>query len=278
MRPNTGFPARIICFFLLLVFVPRTVSGFPGLPEPRAGAFPLRLPLDIPLFAAGAGLTVSALFFSDSGAEWDGVQYDPGSLPAFDRPFAHAYSFGLDAAGDVLLGISMAAPLSLLAFAPEEWLPVSVMYAETLLLANGIKETLKNAVRRPRPFMYADNPPRRDVESGDFLRSFPSGHTTMAFASAAFFSYTFAEYFPESPWRWPVVAVIFAFAAATAGLRMASANHFPTDVLAGALIGSAAGFLVPFSHTVMRKNCGENKTGSVSVSFSPCGTSVRLCW
>ena len=112
MRPDTGFPVRIICFFLLLVFVPRTVSGFPGLPEPRAGAFPLRLPLDIPLFAAGAGLTVSALFFSDSGAEWDGVQYDPGSLPAFDRPFAHAYSFGLDAAGDVLLGISMAAPLS----------------------------------------------------------------------------------------------------------------------------------------------------------------------
>jgi membrane-associated phospholipid phosphatase len=57
--------------------------------------------------------------------------------------------------------------------------------------------------------------------------SFPSGHTTVAFC----FAYILSEYFP----RYRVL--FYLFAAATAFERVEDASHFPSDVIAGALLG-----------------------------------------
>ncbi len=188
--------------------------------------------------------------------DYDGETYDKDDVNSLDRKFMNSYSKKLDRAGDLLLVASMATPVVLAATSKEEWLTCGVMYAETLLIANGIKEITKLCVTRARPYMYyePDTFSESDVDDGDWANSFPSGHSTMAFAGATFTSYTFCKYFPDSAWRFPVIAGSYAMACGTAALRLASGNHFMTDVLTGAAIGSAVGFLVPWLHTFNEKN------------------------
>lgn len=75
----------------------------------------------------------------------------------------------------------------------------------------------------------------------------------MAFSSAAYTQTVFSLKYPDSPYRTAVTATTWALAATTAVLRVASGNHFVTDVLAGAAIGSVLGFAGPYlTHLIFR--------------------------
>lgn len=79
-------------------------------------------------------------------------------------------------------------------------------------------------------------------------RSFFSGHTSLAFGSAVFASTLFDHYYPESslrPWVW---GSSLAIASGMGYLRYASGKHFPTDIIVGALVGSAIGYVIPKLH------------------------------
>ena len=112
--------------------------------------------------------------------------------------------------------------------------------------------------------MYYDGYPQQKVDSGSWNRSFPSAHTSMSFAGASFASYVFWKYNPESKWRILVTAISYSLAATVAVLRVASGNHFATDVLAGALIGTAIGIGIPALHTLIADK-------DIAVSISPFG-------
>jgi membrane-associated phospholipid phosphatase len=63
--------------------------------------------------------------------------------------------------------------------------------------------------------------------------SFPSGHTTLAFATAA----TLGIWIPR--WRY----VFYALACVTAAERVAENAHYVTDVIAGAGLGTLSAYL-----------------------------------
>ena len=194
---------------------------------------------------------------------------DPSTVNAFDRLMMQPYNKNLDVAGDITSIVSMATPALFLALPSSEYLNVGVMYAETLALTYGSSVLLKSLFNRERPYMYFDGYPEKEVESGDSDKSFPSRHTAMAFASAAFTSYVFSKYYPDSEWRVPVIAASYSIAVATAALRIASGNHFATDVLAGALVGTAIGFGIPALHTLLADE-------HVEASASPFGLVFRI--
>lgn len=90
---------------------------------------------------------------------------------------------------------------------------------------------LKNAVGRIRPFVLNDAVQLLVTPPSD--PSFPSGHTTAAFAAAT------VLIFDHWKGRWIVliVAILVAFS------RLYLYVHFPTDVICGALIGVFCGWL-----------------------------------
>ena len=71
-----------------------------------------------------------------------------------------------------------------------------------------------------------------------------------------------------------MTGISFGIAALTGALRMASGNHYFTDVLVGALIGTSCGFLVPFMHTQNYYAVFQKK--KVQSAVSPLGFNVKF--
>ena len=205
---------------------------------------------------------------------FDGQLLDKETVNPVDRFFMQPYSNGLHWAANCTVGLELISPVILATTGTDQWLTIGTMYAEAFLLSYGIKDLTKTIVNRPRPYMYFDGYPQKKVEDGDWCKSWPSGHSTNAFLGATFTSYVFCKYFPDSPWRYGVIGTSYAIAVVTAGLRMASGNHFLTDVITGAIIGSACGFIVPYLHTL---NSKDSKTiGKVTPQISPLGVSFSI--
>lgn len=192
---------------------------------------------------------------------------DSAEINSFDRLAVRNYNRNLDRTATAIQVATMLTPAVLLSESPDQYVTIGVMYLETQLLTWGTTELLKAVVDRPRPYMYHDDYPQTKVDSGDWDDSFPSGHTATSFAGASFASYVFWKYNPDSKWRIPVTAFSYSLALTVAALRVAGGSHFMTDVLAGALIGTAIGIGVPALHTLF---ADEDAT----VSVSPFGLAI----
>ncbi len=95
--------------------------------------------------------------------------------------------------------------------------------------AYAVNYAVKNVVRRPRP-QLAGLPPLSPVFSG---LSFPSAHATTSFAAARAFS-------GLAP-HWVLYGTAVAFALSRPYLGV----HYPSDVLAGAMLGTVIAALWP---------------------------------
>jgi membrane-associated phospholipid phosphatase len=97
----------------------------------------------------------------------------------------------------------------------------------SLVLSSLITNGLKLVVKRDRPF---EQYPGEIFKKSDVHGySFPSGHTTTAFALATSLSLSFP--------KWYVILPSYTYAAAVGYSRMYLGVHFPTDVLAGIISG-----------------------------------------
>ena len=146
---------------------------------------------------------------------------------------------------------------------------VLTMYGETLLLNGGIVAMLKGLVNRTRPYAYNDDPDisMEQRTSHDTVLSFPSGHTANAFAAAVFMSTVYGRLHPDGSGRaWVWVGSLTA-AAGVGYLRYAAGKHYPTDIIAGAVIGSLVGWLVPKLHEQDITAPGDPATKGFSLSY-----------
>ncbi len=233
-------------------------------------AFTLSKKLDIPLLSAGTVVCVSGLALNRIGdsSKWDGSKRDTSDINGFDRPFAQPYSKGLDTAATIYAYSLALAPAALCLLPDSDWFTIGVMYAETVLFSQGIKEGTKSFVKRYRPYTYFDNP---DTDDDEFRKSWPSGHTTTAFASASFISYVYWNTYPDSSYKVPVAALAYGAATIEGAMRVMSGNHFITDVISGAFLGTACGILIPFVHKV-----NKNKNKQIVLYSNGIGMRLQL--
>jgi len=131
---------------------------------------------------------------------------------------------------------------------------------EALVVNGGINELVKITVQRPRPFTYHGE----SLSDADSYLSFYSAHTSNAFAVGMAYASTFSLRHPHSRYRYLVYGAVVAGGAATGLFRVLAGKHFPTDVIAGAVMGTAVGLTVPYLH----------RRREVSVGLFPGGLSV----
>lgn len=119
---------------------------------------------------------------------------------------------------------------------PRKTRKVGIMSAVALLGSLIINNNIiKNLVQRPRPFVTFTDLRILIPTPSEF--SFPSGHTSSSFAAAA----VFYRFFPK---RLGIPAIVLA------GLigfsRLYVGVHYPTDVLAGVIMGILLSYLAEY--------------------------------
>lgn len=108
----------------------------------------------------------------------------------------------------------------------------AIVIGSALAASSAITLVMKKAIDRPRPFVtYPDIQKLTDGGSP----SLPSGHTSIAFAAATSLSL-------EYP-KWYVIAPSYIWAGTVGYSRMHLGVHYPSDVLAGAVVGAGTSFV-----------------------------------
>jgi membrane-associated phospholipid phosphatase len=107
-----------------------------------------------------------------------------------------------------------------------------IMMGASFFVAAVVSTSMKYTFNRSRPFVTY--PEIQKVTSGG-SPSFPSGHTSAAFATATSLSLAFP--------KWYVIAPSYVYASAVGYSRMHLGVHYPSDVLAGAVIGAGSAYL-----------------------------------
>jgi membrane-associated phospholipid phosphatase len=102
---------------------------------------------------------------------------------------------------------------------------------------------LKILVGRARPYVGTHDPHAfgegRLTAFDSRYESFPSGHTTVAFAAAAAATAEVSAHWPGK--QWVVGPILYGAAASVAFARMYDDKHWASDVTAGAVVGTLVG-------------------------------------
>ena len=153
----------------------------------------------------------------------------------------------------------------------------ALIMTEAVLVASSFNQLVKFWVKRERPLVRDLTPADRSAldDPGDENLSFYSGHTSFAFAIAtSATTVAWMRGYSGAPW---ILAGGLAIAGTTGYLRIAADKHYLSDVLVGAVVGSAFGFAIPYLFHKPSDSAGEARA---SMTVSPgVGTQlVQFSW
>jgi membrane-associated phospholipid phosphatase len=218
---------------------------------------PRELRLDVPIDATIAGVGLIALVLAETvlkdplapdACRWcepPGLDVSVRNALVWDD--THGPEIGSAVTGFVLAPLAAYGTLALAAGLDdrlgESWenaLVVTEAFAVTML----VTEIVKGLAGRQRPIAHFEGGGLEVGGAQEGNLSFFSGHSSLSF-SLAVAAGTVAS-MREYRWAPLVWGTGLAIAALTAYLRIGADAHYFTDVLTGALVGSALGFAIPW--------------------------------
>lgn len=170
----------------------------------------------------------------------------PNDINAFDRGAVGNSNTTLDTISDITVGLAVLAPPILDAIdlgMTKEFEEDLFVYAETFSMNSFLVTFAKYTVQRPLPRTVAGDPTL--VHSAGGYRSFYSGHTSTFFSTLSTAAITLNLRYHQGIWPW---LIVIGLGASVGVERVAAGRHFPSDVIVGALAGTAVGVFVPFFH------------------------------
>ena len=240
------WPFHLAAFLLLSGMMPLSAS-----------ASPLETPwmsYSLSGLAVGTGIALPYLFVSSGGPACGDC--DPSEVPAFDRWIAGVYREEADALSHTTLAFSFAAPLGGWSheFAREGTHTTPLVVSQSMSATFLVTQVMKVSFQRARPFTYGVETPSNSTR--DARLSFPSGHTSMAFAalmSTAAINTQGARTSKKVAWY----GFATGLGSLTGALRVVAGKHYWTDVIAGAAIGTGLGLLFPALHSRTKSSSGR---------------------
>jgi membrane-associated phospholipid phosphatase len=110
-----------------------------------------------------------------------------------------------------------------------------VQSAIALGISTIFSTAMKNSIKRERPFVEHTDIVKRSDGGG---YSFPSGHTSSAFAIATSVSLSYR--------KWYVVVPAYTYASLVGVSRVVLGVHYPSDVICGAVVGTTSAFAAQY--------------------------------
>lgn len=238
-----------ICVFFL-VFAPLSAKA------DDSGAYHLDLIKDAALTAAGLSFTLTGNHLVSRVHAPDPANLDRDDVPGIDRIALDRRSSRANSLSNSMVDVSSILPFLAAASVLSRGDQTSyrqafadlAMYAEAGLITEGLTQIAKGGFHRSRPYAYDHSVPLSSREARDAALSFFSGHACAAFNGAVFACTVYQRQHPRSKLIIPFWILGMSAATTTAVMRVEAGAHFPTDVLAGAAVGSFTGWLVPLLH------------------------------
>lgn len=191
---------------------------------------------------------------------------DPSQLWAMDRLVIDNQSRAWATTSDVLLYSTFALSLGATAIDAtndrgnrmESFGKDTIILVETFFATQLVTNLFKYSMRRARPSQYRV---ATDITFGEEQLSFPSGHTAGVAAAATAYTYAFVQRHPGDAANYVVGGVGALLTIITGYARAQAGRHFYTDVIAGAALGVAIGYMVPWLHRISADDVrSENAT------------------
>jgi membrane-associated phospholipid phosphatase len=240
--------------------LPQTARGeevTPAIPaevepsEPHTGpAYQVNWEIDIPLLIAPATALLAWPLRDSFAPPHCAPLCDSAPLNAMDSVAAGLYNADWALVSDIGLGVLLGSAV-LIPFideAPLDAVNDLVVILQSIAWTNATSLLVGMASGRPRPYMYSELASEELRRSPDSAFSFFSSHTGNAFAASTALFQTLRRRHPHSALPWVALAVGDTIALLVAVSRVQAGHHFPTDVIAGAIVGTSLGLLIPALH------------------------------
>ena len=222
--------------------------------------------VDIPIIVVGGAATIysfTIIYTKKATPEATILALNKNNIPSFDRWATKYHDVNMDKISYYPFYAAMPLPLILLLDkkVSKDAGRIGLLYLEAFAFTGVVYAGAVYSVDRYRPDVYNTSLDMSYRTNGNYRNSFFAGHVAVMATSTFFIAKVFDDYHPQSNWKW----VIYGGAAvATLGMgymRLEAGKHFPSDILLGAVVGTASGLLTPTLH--------KNKTREQKWSLNP---------
>src|SRR5580692_9724210 len=210
--------------------------------------------VDISAEAAGVGWDLynfSQISRKDNSSVVEVESLSISKIDWFDRWAVHPYNRSVDKLSYEPFFLAMPFPLIVFGIDKKmrkDFWKLTFLYAEAMTMTGVLYTSAVHYVNRHRPLVYESASPISTRTSPNSRNSFFAGHVALVGTSSFFIAQAYADYHPDSWYKWAFYGGAAALTALTGYWRNMAGEHFPTDITLGAAVGVASGLLVPLLH------------------------------
>ncbi len=250
-----------IQLFLLILLIPLLLNSY---------IFEVDKVESLIFFSSALALDLSNNYFDrqliETPTNFELDTLDKDDVPFFDKLGFQPYSATLKDFSDYVAYLALGSTLFCLYESDKRILMDNlIIFGEIMVAQSAICKWTKTLTHRYRPFVYDEDVSDDKKKQRNSQHSFYSMHSSTVFAAATSGYYYYSINYGHNIF---VGSLLFGSAGATAILRVASAQHFPSDVIVGAIVGSGISYIICKYH--------QNKKLKLSFGYDSVDISYRF--